>query len=144
MYNAYQADLNEFKKVREKYLIYGYRGTPVNGALILNGQNIYTDVLPVFTNGRTMVPIRVIAENLGADVEWIENGEQVIIKQAGTTIRMALNNRTAQVNGVNTQIPDVAPFALNGRTLVPLRFVSEYLGCAVEWCDKTFSVFMEK
>lgn len=143
MYAAYQADLNAFKKVREGYLLYGYRGTTTNPSLLLNGQNIYTDVRPIINSGRTMVPIRVIAENLGADVEWIEKTSEVVIRQSGTTIRLRLNYRTAQVNGVPTQI-DVAPYATQGRTLVPLRFVSEYLGAQVEWCDKTFAVFIDK
>jgi uncharacterized protein YbbC (DUF1343 family) len=144
MQAAYQAELNAFKKIREQYLIYGVWGTPKNPALILNGVNIYTDVLPVITNARTMVPIRVIAESLGAEVDWIEKENAVIIQQQGTTIRLTLNSRTAQVNDLSKQIPDVAPYATGGRTLVPFRFVSEYLGATVDWCDKTFSVIILK
>lgn len=135
----YQPGLNAFKKEREKYLLYGFNGNPTNPSLVLNGHNVYTDVRPIISNARTLVPVRVIAEQLGANVTWLERENAVVIAKEGTTIRLVLNSRTASVNG-SVHSLDVAPIARTGRTMLPMRFVSEYLGADVEWCDKTFAV----
>ncbi len=139
MEKEYQAGLNAFRKERAKYLLYGFAGNPANPSLVLNGHNIYTDVRPIIINGRTLVPVRVIAEQMGATVTWIERENAVVIAKANTTIRLVLNSRHATVNGISYTL-DVAPVACTGRTMAPMRFVSEYLGAEVEWCDKTFAV----
>ena len=132
---AYTPRLNAFKKERAKYLLYGYIGNPTNPSIVFNGRNIHTDAKPFISNARTLVPVRVIAENLGAQVEWLERDNSVTIFKEGTTIRLVLNSKVAVVNGVITQL-DVAPIATTGRTFLPVRFVSEYLGAEVEWQEK--------
>lgn len=139
MEKEYQTGLNTFRREREKYLLYGHNGTPTNPSLVLNGHNVYTDVRPIIQNARTLVPVRVIAERLGATVTWIDRENAVIIAKDSTTIRLVLNSRTAYVNGLAHTL-DVPPIARTGRTMLPMRFISEYLGADVEWCDKTFAV----
>ena len=136
---AYTPGLNAFKTERAKYLLYGYIGNQTNPSIVFNGRNIHTDAKPFINNGRTLVPVRVIAENLGAQVEWLERDNSVTIFKEGTTIRLVLNSKVAVVNGVITQL-DVAPIATTGRTFLPVRFVSEYLGAEVEWQESSFKV----
>lgn len=92
-------------------------------------------------NGRTMVPIRVISENFGAKVSWDEVSRQVTIKKDATTIILTIDSDKAQVNGKEKQL-DSAAVIKNGRTMVPLRFVSEELGRAVEYVPSTSQILI--
>ena len=90
------------------------------------------DAAAYIENGRTMVPIRVISENFGADVLW--NGEEkaVTIKNGDAEILLTIDADKASVNG--EEYPLDAPAVIsNGRTMVPLRFISEALGKKVEY-----------
>lgn len=136
---AYTPGLNAFKQEREKYLLYGYKGTSTNPTIVFNGRNVFTDVKPFISNARTLVPVRVIAENLGANVDWFEHDNSVVIAKADTVIRLVLNSRSANVNGISIQL-DVAPIATSGRTFLPVRFVSEYLGAEVDWQEGSYAV----
>ncbi|ACB84604.1 stalk domain-containing protein [Natranaerobius thermophilus] len=85
--------------------------------------------------GRTMVPVRFISEELGAKVEWYPDHESdglVKIEHANQKIELFIGNQEYQNNGMNEQM-DTAPRILEGRTVVPLRFVSEALGAEVNW-----------
>ncbi|MCD7855441.1 MAG: hypothetical protein LUG66_07495 [Clostridiales bacterium] len=64
-----------------------------------------------------------------------------------TTIVMQIDNPTATVNGVETEIEpgeDVSPVISDGRTLVPLRFLAESLGFEVEWNAETQEITITK
>ena len=97
-----------------------------------------SDVAPFIdpNHGRIMVPLRIIAEALGANVDWNENTREVIITK---------NNKTT-ILAVDTPLPDGmgTPIILNGRTLVPVRYVSEILGAVVEWDDTESAVYIHK
>ena len=108
---------------------------------MINGFNIYTDVRPVINNDRTLVPIRVIAEQMGAEVHWLEQERAVLIEKPGTRIRLVLNSTAATVNDVPQSL-DVAPVIIGDRTMLPMRFVAEYLGAEVDWCPESFSVLI--
>lgn len=112
----------------------------------MNGTQMNFDVDPVIENGRTLVPFRAIFENLGCAVSYQEiggslqmveaqRGQDVILLQIGVT-DMVVNGETVQL--------DVAPKIENGRTLVPLRAISESLGCNVKWQDDTKTVSIYK
>lgn len=72
-----------------------------------------------------MIPIRTLAEHLGADVEWVQETSQVVMTRAGVQVIMTLNQTTATVDGKAIQM-DVAPYAADGRTLIPARYVAEF------------------
>ena len=103
----------------------------------LDGQRLVFDQPPVAINNRTLVPLRAIFEGLGATVDW--NGEkQTILATRGNTaimLQLGVPSMAKQVgNGAIQYIElDVAPMAMNNRTLVPVRAISEAFECQVTW-----------
>jgi len=93
------------------------------------------DLLPVspqIINGRTMVPMRVIFEALGAQVIWNGNTRTVTGIKSDTIIVLIIGNEVATING-QSQTLDQAAVVIDGSTLVPLRFVGEALDAEVQW-----------
>jgi len=96
--------------------------------------------------GRTVVPIRAIVEALGGTIAWDGNIRKVTINFKDTTIELWIDNPKAKVDGKETWIDsdnhNVKPVIQNGRTMLPLRFVAESLGCGVWWNDtaKTITI----
>ena len=92
---------------------------------------------PSLVSNRTMVPLRSVAETMGGTVLWDQNGEQDIhITGGGNVVEMWLGRRDLIVNGESKEM-DVAPSTINDRTMVPVRFVAENLGCVVDWISST-------
>ena len=108
-------------------------------SLTLNGRPLATEVAPVIRNGRTLVPFRVIFEALGAQVDWDERTNTVAGYYGPSFVLLQPGSPRAWLTGVETSL-DVAPVIIQGRTLVPLRFVAESLGAQVEWVDATHTV----
>lgn len=107
---------------------------------INNELQVY-DQNPLIIDGSTMVPMRGIFEKLGANVTW-NKAEQIIDAERGSlNIRLAIGWDGAYIGQEEVKL-DTAPQMINGRTLVPLRFVSEALGADVEWngAAKTVSI----
>lgn len=100
--------------------------------VFINGLNLDMDVPPKIINGRTMVPIRAISENMGANVGW--NGEMrlVTIRSNGLSINLTIDSGIATVNGKSIAL-DQPAIIVNDRTLVPIRFISESMGADVKW-----------
>ena len=107
--------------------------------IFLDGNRLSSDVAPVLQNGRALLPFRVCAEALGADVEWVAESKTVNMVRGDTNITLRIGSDQASVNGVIYQL-DVSAQIKNGRTLVPLRFVGEALSCQVDWIPDTYSV----
>jgi hypothetical protein len=102
--------------------------------VIVNGQKVkFPDTEPyVDENGRTMVPVRFVSEMLGADVKWNNETRTAIIKTSDKNIIMTIGSKTPTVNGQAIEL-DTAAAMVEGRTMVPLRFVSEALDSKVTW-----------
>lgn len=83
-------------------------------------------------NNRTMVPVRRLAELMGATVDYDAQTQQITITRAGDTIVMTLNSEQALLNGTAFQM-DVAPFAEDNRTYIPIRYIAEFFGQKVDW-----------
>lgn len=114
--------------------------TPIR--VTINGAPLTMDVAPTIQNGRTLVPMRAIFEALGAQVHWDDATSTIRAYRREDAIVLQLGNRTAWVNGPSRQL-DVAPVAVGGRTMVPLRFVAEALGAQVAWVDATRTVTVQ-
>lgn len=101
-------------------------------AVYLDGAVLLMDTLPQVKEQRTMVPIRAVAEALGADVEWNGEANRVTLTRAGKTVVMVLGSTVAMVDGKPVKM-DVAPYAEQNRTYIPVRYVSEFFGQTVSW-----------
>jgi hypothetical protein len=116
-----------------------------NPMMIVNGKSYEIDpgrgTKPVIKNDRTLVPIRAIVEALGGSAEWNDKDKSVTIKLGSTLIKLQIGNTMAYANGSIVQIDPtnskVVPEIINGRTMLPVRFVTEKLGAKVEWEQNT-------
>ncbi len=99
------------------------------------------ETAPYTKNDRTMVPVRIISERFGADVSWNGEKQEVTIIKADKTIVLTIGSDTAFVNGEAVTL-DAAAEEVNGRTMVPIRFVSETLGMRVKYVAPTEHVFI--
>ena len=82
------------------------------------------------------MPIRYISEPLGAQVQWNATERKVTVSLGSIIIELWIGKSIAKVNGVNTPIDQnskVVPYIDKGRTMLPLRFISENLGSTVYW-----------
>ena len=111
----------------------------------LNGSQMEFDVNPVIENSRTLVPFRKIFEALDCAVSYTkENGAQVVTANRGNQwITLEIGKNEITVDGETKKL-DVAPKIVNGRTLVPLRAISEGLDCTVDWSADTKTVDIQK
>lgn len=90
-----------------------------------------SDTAPVILNNRTFVPFRLVAESYGAEVGWNEKEQTITTKHNGHTIIMKVGSKNYTIDGKNGTM-DVAPYINHdNRTMVPLRFLVEGLGCNV-------------
>jgi len=105
---------------------------PARISLVINGQAIDSDVPPALINDRTLVPVRVCSENLGAKVDWNPESRTVYITLPGVQVTLPVGSPEAAINGVTTKL-DVPAQIIQGRTMVPLRFIGEALGASVTW-----------
>lgn len=136
---------NKLKTLVASTLVFAVTATPVLGqdiTLKLNNNVLSPAVAPVIENGSTLVPLRIISENMGASVQW--NGEErsVTIAKEDTSIYLVLDQKNVIVNGEAKELA-VAPKIINNTTMVPIRFVSENLDCAVSWdgANRVVSIF---
>lgn len=100
--------------------------------ILLNGKNLSCSIPPLQENGTTLVPLRVISENLGAQVGYDNALKKITISSPDTLIELHLNSIKAQVNGKSISLT-APPKSINNTTMVPLRFISENLNCSVKW-----------
>lgn len=107
--------------------------------LVINNKQVSADVMPVIQKDRTLVPARAVFENLGGTVEWDQNTYTATVKYDTTVVILKINNKVATVNGKEKML-DVPATIINGRTLIPVRFVAEELGFQVGWIDSTRTV----
>ena len=115
-----------------------------NNQMFVNDKEKIIDVPPTIVEGRTLLPIRWVAEPLGAEVGWDGVEKKVTVSLKGTVIELWIGKSIAKVNGVDTPIdpanPKVVPMIISGRTMLPVRFVAENLGCNVDWDPGTQTV----
>ena len=91
--------------------------------VIMDGRRLNSDVTPVIINERTMVPIRVIFEAIGGQVEWDNNTQTARAIKDNDIIKLQIGNKKANINGEEFLL-DVPATFINSRTLVPVRFIS--------------------
>ena len=108
-------------------------------AVYLDGGALDFDVPPLAVSGRTLVPFRKIFEALGYTVTWDADTQSAIAVSDTQTITLQLDSTTVTRNEETYQ-SDIAPLAVDGRILVPVRLVSELSNCDVLWNSETQTV----
>ena len=108
----------------------------------IDGKTIEFDVEPQIINGRTMVPMRKIFEELGATVEWDGETKTITGKKDDTTVILQIGKDSISVNGEDSAL-DTAPCIVNNTTLVPVRAIAESFGVGVIWYGdvKTVAIY---
>ncbi len=101
-------------------------------AATVNGQSRALPVAPFVRDGRTLVPLRFIAEALGARVQWVAAEQKILLALGPRLVELWLDRTDARVGGDTIGL-EVAPTLVDSTTVVPVRFVSEQLGAEVIW-----------
>lgn len=103
----------------------------------IDGTVISSDAKAEMKNGRTMVPVRVISENLGATVGW--SGAQVTLTMKEMKLTLTPGSNIAIRNGEQIKL-DAKPYLENGRVFVPLRFIAEAFDSEVLYAKGTVTI----
>lgn len=111
--------------------------------ITVGGKEIAFDVAPQIEEDRVLVPLRAVFEQLGDFVDWNEKTKTAKIIGGDITIEFVIGNIEVKVNGEEKQM-DIPAKILNGRTLVPMRFLSEALGYQVNWNKEARIVSVDK
>lgn len=109
--------------------------------VLVENKPLVLEVAPMVQDGRTLVPLRAIFEALGATVEWEPSTKTITGTQENKIIILQLDNKIASIDGVEVEL-DVPATAINGTTLVPVRFIAESLDAKVEWHNPTQTVLV--
>lgn len=109
----------------------------------LDGNPIEFDVNPEIIDGRTMVPLRKIFEEIGALVKWDNDTQTVSARKNKKTIKLSIDSADLQIDKGDTDEEgnpiyetvtlEVPAQIISGRTLVPARAISESFGLDVDW-----------
>jgi hypothetical protein len=101
------------------------------------------DVPATLIDGRVLVPLRAIFQGLEATVQWDEATKRVTATRADRQLQITIGAKSALVNGQSVAL-DVPAQVVNGRTLVPVRLVSQALGASVQWLPKERAVYINR
>lgn len=114
-----------------------------NPIMEINGEETEIDAgrgtVPIITDGRTLVPIRAIVEAFNGTAEWEEDTRSVLLHMEDDTIRLVIDSKVAYLNNEAQQL-DTVPTVVNGRTMLPIRFVAEGFNLGVAWNNETRTV----
>ena len=114
--------------------------------LYINKGIIPSDQAPIIKNSRVLVPIRVIAEQLGADVSYEAKERRVNINKDEISMTLVIGDDTIWYSDKDKSGPvaiDVPAFIKNGRTMVPLRAVAELFDMNVKWDERKRAVYID-
>ncbi len=109
----------------------------------VNGETKTLDVPAQIVSGRTMVPLRAVADGFNAETEWVAATKTVVVKYGDLTIELPVGNSTATINGVAVEL-EVPAQILDGRTMVPFRFIAEAFEAEVAWLGDERAVTVKK
>lgn len=109
-----------------------------NPMMEINGVDVPIDgdgTSPVIRDERTVLPVRAVMEAMGAEVKWDDQSQTITLSMDGKQLNLQIDNGQAWDQNGNSYPLDVPPVIINGRTMLPIRFVAEYFGGTVEWWD---------
>lgn len=109
-------------------------------SVYVNGRKVaFADVKPENINGRVLVPLRTISNELGAEVLYNEDTKQIDIIKGEKKIQLTLGAAEGRVDDEVLTL-DAPPMVIEGRTMVPVRFISENMDAFIEWDEIAKSV----
>ncbi|SEB62405.1 N-acetylmuramoyl-L-alanine amidase family protein [Paenibacillus sp. GP183] len=118
-------------------------GADVPIKLYMNEKLLQPEVAPRLVAGNTLVPLKIVAEELGAKVKWDEAKRQVSIDKGDTSIQLTIDKPNILVSGKSKML-EVAPIIVEGSSMLPLRVIGEQFGVQFNWDGLTSSVHMFK
>ena len=102
------------------------------------------DAAPYITSvGSTLIPLRGLLEEMGATVDWNDENQTITIKTSMMSITMQVGTKLVDIEKAGQTIRytmTAPPKIKNGRTYIPVRFVSEHLGYNVGWDGETKTI----
>lgn len=101
-------------------------------SLYLDNQKVQMEVKPELKGGRAFVPLREVSRFFEAEIDW--QNPHILLNYGDTSLKLTVNSKTALKNDSQLNL-EAAPYLKNGRTLVPLRFISEAFGCEVNYLN---------
>ena len=111
--------------------------------LKVNDKLLECEVPPIVFNDYSVVPARDVFEELGAEVNWEAKTQTVTVNYESTKIKLVINERTATKNGRREVMP-IASKLINGKTMIPVRYVGESLGFDVGFDSATDTVWVKE
>ena len=117
-----------------------------NSVMTVNGTEKPIDeqgTAPVIVGDRTLLPVRAVVEEMGGTVSWNEDTKEVTLRCASDEIKLTIDSKSALLNGEEKKL-DVAPTIINGRTMLPIRFIAESFRFDVAWDGAAQTVTITK
>jgi len=115
--------------------------------LLVDNNDITAAAAPVIQNGRTLVPVRFVSEELNAQVDWNGQDRTVRITKGARSVLLRIDSHLIeyvdQDQDITYNLCDVAPQIINERTFVPLRLVSNALGAGIKWDESSRTVYVD-
>jgi len=111
--------------------------------LLINGKP-QTVEKPYVINGTTLVPLRVITEAFGSEVNWNGEEKSITLKYEDVTIYLVIGQKTAKVNEHEETLLEAPQLSPNGVTMVPLRFITETFGATVSYDEQKAQITVVK
>lgn len=108
-------------------------------AVYVNGKAVDFDTTPEIVNDRTFVPMRAIFEAMGADVKWNDARREAVAELGASEVALKIDSNIG-LHDTTASVLDTAPYIKQGRTMLPLRYLSESLGYDVDWDASARSV----
>lgn len=114
-----------------------------NDIMTVNNENVTLDSAPQIINGRTLVPVRAVIENMGGSAQWDSSTQTSTLNYNNNVIKLTVGSTNAYFNG-EEHILDTAPAIINGRTMLPIRFITESFGFDTLWENDSQTVVIKK
>ncbi|SFL06639.1 Copper amine oxidase N-terminal domain-containing protein [Paenibacillus sp. 1_12] len=108
--------------------------------VLVNGRYLHVEDsggVPFIENGRTMVPLRAIADVFQFEVGWEQSQEKITLTKDGKSIIMHIGKPDILVDGEKVKLEEVVPMIKNNVTFLPVRQLAEILGIQVDWDGST-------
>ena len=110
-------------------------------SVYIDGDYLKTDVSPIISGGRLLIPLRALSEAVHAEISWNETDKSIELKKDGTDIYLAIGKAQASVNGKPTLL-DAPPEIEDGNAMVPLRFIADALSYNIYYNEEKPSVLL--